>query len=73
RLAWDMTMSSFGSRQTHYEYYFFGDPVKMGMAYFDNYNKEPYKAMVDKFLESQNIKKPSILTKSGTQTESVLK
>ncbi|MFD1449109.1 4-hydroxyphenylacetate 3-monooxygenase, oxygenase component [Oceanobacillus profundus] len=73
RLAWDMTMSSFGSRQTHYEYYFFGDPVKMGMAYFDNYNKEPYKAMVDEFLESQNIKKPSILTNLGAQTEIVLK
>lgn len=59
RLAWDLTMSAFGSRQTHYEYYFFGDPVKMGMAYFDNYDKEPYKKMVDEFLESLNIKKPN--------------
>ncbi|GAK03874.1 4-hydroxyphenylacetate 3-monooxygenase [Geomicrobium sp. JCM 19037] len=25
RLAWDMTLSAFGSRQMHYEYYFFGD------------------------------------------------
>ena len=29
--------------------------------------------MVDEFLESQNIKKPSILTNLGAQTEIVLK
>ena len=29
RLAWDMTTSSFGSRQLHYERFFFGDPVRM--------------------------------------------
>lgn len=52
RLAWDMTMSAFGSRQMHYEYYFFGDPVRMGMAYFDGFEKEPYKAQVDEFLKS---------------------
>jgi len=50
RLAWDLTASAFGSRQTHYEYYFFGDPVRMGMAYFDNFDKEPYKKLVDDFL-----------------------
>lgn len=50
RLAWDLTMSAFGSRQTHYEYYFFGDPIKMGMAYFDGYDKEPYKEMIHEFL-----------------------
>lgn len=59
RLAWDMTLSSFGSRQTHYEYYFFGDPVKMGMAYFDQYDKEPLKNEVDDFLESMNVKRPN--------------
>ncbi|MFS0781310.1 4-hydroxyphenylacetate 3-monooxygenase, oxygenase component [Bacillus sp. 1P06AnD] len=51
RLAWDLTMSSFGSRQTHYEYYFFGDPVRMGMTYFENYSaKEELKARVKDFL-----------------------
>ncbi len=59
RLAWDMTMSAFGARQTHYEYYFFGDPVKMGMAYFDQYNKEPLMKSVDDFLKSQNVKRPN--------------
>ncbi|SET59981.1 4-hydroxyphenylacetate 3-monooxygenase [Oceanobacillus limi] len=54
RLAWDMTMSAFGSRQTHYEYYFFGDPVKMGMTYFDNYDKDTYKDYVDNFLKKSS-------------------
>ncbi|RCX33882.1 MULTISPECIES: 4-hydroxyphenylacetate 3-monooxygenase, oxygenase component [Bacillus amyloliquefaciens group] len=51
RLAWDMTMSAFGSRQMHYEYYFFGDPVRMGMSYFDQYDKETYTGYVDEFLK----------------------
>ncbi|MFC4557891.1 4-hydroxyphenylacetate 3-monooxygenase, oxygenase component [Virgibacillus kekensis] len=58
RLAWDLTMSSFGNRQTHYEYYFFGDPIKMGMAYFDKYDKEPYKEHVRSFLNNLDVPKP---------------
>jgi 4-hydroxyphenylacetate 3-monooxygenase len=50
RLAWDMTMSAFGSRQIHYEYYFFGDPIRMGMAYFDGYEKDYYKNLIYEFL-----------------------
>ncbi|GEN47065.1 4-hydroxyphenylacetate 3-monooxygenase, oxygenase component [Alkalibacillus haloalkaliphilus] len=61
RLAWDLTMSAFGSRQTHYEYYFFGDPIKMGMAYFDQYDKEKYKDVVKDFLKQENITKPSAI------------
>src|SRR5439155_929352 len=34
RLAWDATLSSFGSRQVIYERFFFGDPVRMQMATF---------------------------------------
>ncbi|MFD0049855.1 4-hydroxyphenylacetate 3-monooxygenase, oxygenase component [Actinomycetes bacterium NPDC127524] len=52
RLAWDLTLSSFGSRQTHYEYYFFGDPIRMGMTYFDNYEKDYVKQRVQDFLKS---------------------
>ncbi|OZT77459.1 4-hydroxyphenylacetate 3-monooxygenase, oxygenase component [Salinicoccus roseus] len=59
RLAWDMTMSSFGTRQTHYEYYFFGDPVKMGMAYFDQYDKDSLVKEVDEFLKQQDVKRPN--------------
>ncbi|HET7616252.1 MAG TPA: 4-hydroxyphenylacetate 3-hydroxylase C-terminal domain-containing protein, partial [Bacillales bacterium] len=58
RLAWDLTLSAFGSRQTHYEYYFFGDPVKMHMAYFDAYDKEPYKRFVNDFLSRTKADKP---------------
>ncbi|TLS36882.1 4-hydroxyphenylacetate 3-monooxygenase, oxygenase component [Pseudalkalibacillus caeni] len=58
RLAWDLTLSAFGGRQMHYEYYFFGDPVKMGMTYFDNYDKEPYKEFVKDFLSNTKSKKP---------------
>jgi len=59
RLAWDMTLSAFGSRQMHYEYYFFGDPIKMGMAYFDQYDKEPYKQYVQDFLKQTTAVKPN--------------
>ena len=56
RLAWDMTMSAFGSRQMHYEYYFFGDPVRMGMSYFEGYEKEQYKGYVQDFLSQIKTK-----------------
>ncbi|KQL55192.1 MFS transporter [Heyndrickxia shackletonii] len=61
RLAWDMTMSAFGSRQMHYEYYFFGDPIRMGMAYFDSYEKDSYKEIIREFLGKVNTSKPSFV------------
>ncbi|UNL83309.1 4-hydroxyphenylacetate 3-monooxygenase, oxygenase component [Priestia koreensis] len=62
RLAWDLTMSAFGSRQMHYEYYFFGDPVRMGMTYFDNYGaKEELKERVSQFLSKGTDAKASFL------------
>ncbi|KGP92332.1 MFS transporter [Pontibacillus chungwhensis BH030062] len=60
RLAWDATLSAFGSRQAHYEYYFFGDPIKMGMTYFDQYDKDPYKDFVQDFLNKSTSKKPNV-------------
>ncbi|OZM58200.1 4-hydroxyphenylacetate 3-monooxygenase, oxygenase component [Lottiidibacillus patelloidae] len=51
RLAWDVTMSAFGSRQALYEYYFFGDPVRMSNVYYDAYDKDPYKEMISEFLQ----------------------
>ncbi|WP_026909294.1 4-hydroxyphenylacetate 3-monooxygenase, oxygenase component [Paucisalibacillus globulus] len=59
RLAWDMTLSAFGSRQSHYEYYFFGDPIRMGMTYFDGYDKEPFKQYVQDFLKKTSGVKAS--------------
>ncbi|AEB12004.1 4-hydroxyphenylacetate 3-monooxygenase, oxygenase component [Marinithermus hydrothermalis] len=50
RLAWDMTLSSFGARQALYERYFFGDPVRMHQALFKVYDTEPFKARIRAFL-----------------------
>lgn len=61
RLAWDMTMSAFGSRQMHYEYYFFGDPVRMGMSYFEGFEKDSYKDMIREFLGQVKSEKSSFL------------
>jgi 4-hydroxyphenylacetate 3-monooxygenase len=51
RLAWDTCISAFSGRQALYEYYFFGDPVRMAGAYVASYDREPYKARVQAFLE----------------------
>jgi 4-hydroxyphenylacetate 3-monooxygenase len=52
RLIWDTCISAFSGRQSLYEYYFFGDPVRMAGAYVGSYDREPYKAAVRAFLES---------------------
>jgi 4-hydroxyphenylacetate 3-monooxygenase len=51
RLAWDMTTSSFGSRQLHYERFFFGDPVRMLSTLYTVYDKKPVMDRVRSFLE----------------------
>jgi 4-hydroxyphenylacetate 3-monooxygenase len=51
RLVWDTCISAFASRQALYEYYFFGDPVRMAAAYVGSYDREPYKDRVRAFLE----------------------
>jgi 4-hydroxyphenylacetate 3-monooxygenase len=51
RLVWDTCISGFAGRQALYEYYFFGDPVRMAGAYVGSYDREPYKARVRAFLE----------------------
>src|SRR5579864_7536008 len=50
RLMWDTCISAFAGRQALYEYYFFGDPVRMAGAYVASYDREPYKAAVRDFL-----------------------
>ena len=50
RLVWDTCISAFSGRQALYEYYFFGDPVRMAGAYVASYDREPYKAAVEAFL-----------------------
>ncbi len=56
RLAWDVSMSAFATRQMLYEYYFFGDPVRMAGAYYDWHEKDKYKELVQEFLNRANPK-----------------
>jgi 4-hydroxyphenylacetate 3-monooxygenase len=51
RLVWDTCISAFSGRQALYEYYFFGDPVRMAGPYVAGYDREPCKAAVRAFLE----------------------
>jgi 4-hydroxyphenylacetate 3-monooxygenase len=50
RLAWDTCLSAFAGRQALYEYFFFGDPVRMAGALVASYDREPYKERVREFL-----------------------
>jgi len=54
RLAWDLTMSSFGTRQTLYERFFFGDPVRLASALYNTYNREELVNRVESFLKNNN-------------------
>ncbi|WP_431804323.1 4-hydroxyphenylacetate 3-monooxygenase, oxygenase component [Halobacillus andaensis] len=45
QLAFDLCMSSFGSRQTLYERFFFGDPVRLSQMIYQTYNLEPSVAL----------------------------
>jgi 4-hydroxyphenylacetate 3-monooxygenase len=61
RLAWDVSISAFGSRQTLYERYFFGDPVRMAGAYYNSYDKSAVVERVQNFLrlsESGHVSTP---------------
>ena len=51
RLAWDTALSAFGARQVHYEYYFFGDPVRMAGALINNHDWTAYMETVRAFLQ----------------------
>ncbi len=50
RLAWDLTMSSFGTRQTQYERYFFGDPIALSGDLYKTYPLQQYVDNVVRFL-----------------------
>ncbi|SES93037.1 4-hydroxyphenylacetate 3-monooxygenase [Oceanobacillus limi] len=43
RLAWDLTMSPFATRQTQYERYFFGNPSTIASDLYQNYKIKPTK------------------------------
>ncbi|MCA0984574.1 4-hydroxyphenylacetate 3-monooxygenase, oxygenase component [Halobacillus yeomjeoni] len=54
RLAWDMTMSSFGSRQTLYERFFFGDPVRLSQAIYQIYDHQPSMHFAAKIMKKKS-------------------
>jgi 4-hydroxyphenylacetate 3-monooxygenase len=49
-LAWDVACSAFGGRQTLYERYFGGDPVRNTMMLYTRYDKDPAMQKVRDFL-----------------------
>ena len=51
RLAHDIAVSGFGSRQALYERFFFGPPHLMNSVYFDLYEKDEKIARVESLLE----------------------
>ena len=51
---WYLTMSSFGTRQTQYERYFFGDPNRLSSDLYMKYPKNEYVKEISNFL---NFKK----------------
>jgi 4-hydroxyphenylacetate 3-monooxygenase len=51
RLAQDVAVSGFGSRQSLYERFFFGPPNLMAAVYFDLYNKDDMIERVDELLK----------------------
>ncbi|AZB44240.1 4-hydroxyphenylacetate 3-monooxygenase, oxygenase component [Bacillus sp. FJAT-42376] len=54
RLAWDATMSSFGGRQTQYERFFFGDPVRLKSNLYSFYPRQHMMDEVLNFLDYRN-------------------
>lgn len=51
RLAWDLTMSSFGTRETLYERFFFGDQIRLSSQLYFSYDKKPYVERVNDILQ----------------------
>ena len=50
KLAFDASISGFSGRQALYEYFFFGDPVRMASALVAGYDTEPARARVRALL-----------------------
>src|SRR6478735_8330818 len=50
KLAFDASISGFSGRQSLYEYFFFGDPVRMAGALVNSYDRAPVRERVKEFL-----------------------
>ncbi|RFU63617.1 4-hydroxyphenylacetate 3-monooxygenase, oxygenase component [Bacillus sp. V59.32b] len=53
RLAWDMSLSAYGGRQTLYERFFFGDSVKLSSGLYYQYNKDHAINLVNNLLKDE--------------------
>ena len=53
KLAFDASVSGFAGRQSLYEYYFFGDPVRMSGALVNAYDRTEARARVRRLLASE--------------------
>jgi 4-hydroxyphenylacetate 3-monooxygenase len=51
RLAWDAALSAFAGRQVQYERFYFGDPVRIAGAIFQQHDRTPYMERVREFLK----------------------
>ncbi|WP_257348355.1 4-hydroxyphenylacetate 3-monooxygenase, oxygenase component [Pseudalkalibacillus decolorationis] len=56
RLAWDLTMSAFGSRQTLYEQFFFGGPLNLAKMIYQNYDRSESTEWIKHFLSIEDDK-----------------
>ncbi|WP_088089885.1 4-hydroxyphenylacetate 3-hydroxylase C-terminal domain-containing protein [Bacillus sp. OV166] len=54
RLAWNISMNAFGSRQSLYERFFFCDPIKMASNIYHSYDKNQSISLVNTFLKNAN-------------------
>jgi 4-hydroxyphenylacetate 3-monooxygenase len=52
RLAWDMCSSAFAGRETIYERFFFGDPARISVGLYNQYDKKPAVDLVNDLLKS---------------------
>ncbi|MBO0802302.1 MAG: 4-hydroxyphenylacetate 3-monooxygenase, oxygenase component [Nocardiopsaceae bacterium] len=53
KLAADASVSGFAGRESLYEYFFFGDPVRMAGAQVNGYDREPARARVRALLSEE--------------------
>ena len=53
RLAHDVAISGFGSRQALYERYFFGPPALMASGYYDLYSKDELIRRIDTLIKNK--------------------
>ena len=55
KLAFDASISGFSGRQSLYEYFFFGDPVRMAGALVNSYDREPLRGRVRRTAQPRGL------------------